>query len=345
MTRGDRQWPTHCRAFVVDKGESGTAGNIRQHALPAGGGGEVLVRIAYSALNYKDALVLRGARGIASSYPHVPGIDAAGVVEASSGSPDWVGQQVLVTGFGLGVERAGGWSEYLVVPEDWLVRIPSSLSMLDSMILGTAGLTAALSIEALFEGRVRSGDPVLVTGATGGVGSHAVAILASLGLRVTASSRKPEAASYLRDLGAHEVSHPDALAVPGGKALAHPRWQGAVDTVGGEALADILKQTADEGVVALCGMAGGTHFHSSVFPFILRGVRLTGIDSVHVSLARRVALWEKLAGPWKPRRLAAMSTIIPLSDVAKAAERVLSGTQTGRVVVRVGADPERPGTP
>ncbi|MDA8390575.1 MAG: YhdH/YhfP family quinone oxidoreductase [Gammaproteobacteria bacterium] len=338
MTPGEGQWPAHCRAFVVDKTAGGVLCAIRAHPLPPAGDGDLLIRVAFSALNYKDALVVRGARGIACAYPHVPGIDAAGVVVASRGRADWVGQRVLVTGFGFGVDRPGGFADYAVVPQDWVIPIPASLSTLDSMIFGTAGLTAGLCAQALIDGGVQAGDAVLVTGATGAVGSQTVAILAAQGLRVTAASRKA-ATAYLQGIGAHEVCLPDSLATPAGKALVRARWRGAVDTVGGKAIEDILKQIHEDGVFALCGMAGGTHFSTSVFPFILRGVRLAGIDSVRVPIARRHALWQKLAGPWRPAHLADLATIVPLSEVPTMAERLLSGTQIGRVVVRMEAAP------
>ncbi|MDA8361545.1 MAG: YhdH/YhfP family quinone oxidoreductase [Gammaproteobacteria bacterium] len=338
MTEGDARWPVHCRALVVERGADDAAA-VRSYPLPAGGDGDLLIRVAFSALNYKDALVVRGAKGIVSTYPHVPGIDAAGVVVASRGRADWVGRRVLVTGFGFGVDRPGGFAQYAVVPQDWVVPIPASLTTCESMILGTAGLTAALCVEALCAGGLHSGDAALVTGASGGVGGHAVAILAAQGVQVTAASRKA-ATAYLQAIGAHEVCLPDSLAIPAGKTLARPRWRGAIDTVGGSGIEDILKQIAADGVVALCGMAGGTHFSTSVFPFILRAVRIAGIDSVGVPMARRTALWQKLAGPWKPACLADMATVVPLSAVPEAAGRLLAGTQTGRVVVRM--DPSAP---
>ena len=332
MTEADGQWPAHCRAFVVEETASGFVGTVRQHPLPVADTGDVLVRVAYSGLNYKDALVVRGARGIARAYPQVPGIDLAGTVVASRGSADWVGARVLVTGFGLGVDRPGGWAEYAVVPETWLTRIPDALTPQESMIFGTAGLTAALCCEALFAGGVQRNDAVLVTGASGGVGSHAVAILAAQGLAVTAASRKG-AVAYLKNLGATTICHPDTLRTAPDKALARPRWRGAVDSVGGAALADILKQMVDDGVVALCGMAGGTAFAASVFPFILRGVHLAGIDSVRVPQTRRALLWQKLAGPWRPGCLAQMARVVAFPDLPATIDAMLAGAQTGRVVV------------
>lgn len=317
-------------AYVVDKDGRGaiTAGlarrDIRELASPG-----VLLRVQYSSLNYKDALAVRGEAGIVKRFPHVPGIDAAGLL-----ADDPTAGPVLVTGYGLGTAVWGGYGDYARVPDDWIIPIPAGLTARESMVLGTAGLTAALSVDALLqEGLVPAGGEILVTGATGGVGSLAIMLLAKLGFTVAALTRKPAAEAYLRGLGAARVTtvlDGDAS----GKALHAARWAGAVDTVGGEVLADVLKAVGYGGAVAACGMAAGTRFQGSVLPFILRGVRLLGIDSVQCPRAVREDLWTRLAGPWR-LSLTAIERVVDRHDLGPAVTALLQGARTGRTLVVV----------
>ena len=318
-------------AYVVDQDGRGliTAGLARRHVHELRSPG-VLIRVQYSSLNYKDALAMRGEPGIVKRFPHVPGIDAAGVLaDNPTAAP------VLVTGHGLGTEVWGGYGDYIRVPDDWIIPIPAGLTARDSMVLGTAGLTAALSVDALLQaGLEPDGGEILVTGATGGVGTLAVALLANLGFTVVAMTRKPAEQTYLRGLGAARVMAP-ADGDASDKALHRAQWAGVVDTVGGEVLAQVLKAVAYGGAVATCGMAAGTRFQGSVFPFILRGVRLLGIDSVQCPRAVREDLWARLAGPWRPSHLADIERVVDRQGLGPAAMTLLQGARTGRTLVAV----------
>jgi putative YhdH/YhfP family quinone oxidoreductase len=299
--------------------------------------GEVLIRVAYSSLNYKDALAATGRPGVARKFPHVPGIDAAGEI-AESTSPEFhQGQKVLVTGYDLGAGRWGGWSEFVRVPAEWVVPLPQGLSLVEAMRFGTAGFTAALSVDAIKRHEItpQSGE-IVVTGATGGVGCLAVAILAKLGYAVVAVTGKADRHDWLKELGAARVLGRGDVDVKGGNPLLKAAWAGAVDTVGGNVLTTILRSTHIGGCVTACGLVGGTELAMTVFPFILRGVTLCGIDSGWCRRERRLELWRLMAGEWKPDRLADVSTQIELKDVDEPVQRILAGGIVGRTVVRVG---------
>jgi putative YhdH/YhfP family quinone oxidoreductase len=260
--------------------------------------GPLLIRVRYSSLNFKDALSATGNPGVTRKFPHTPGIDAAGeVVEDASGTFQ-PGDQVVVTGWDLGMNTAGGYGEYIRIPAEWALALPTGLALRDSMILGTAGFTAGLCVDALAE-RVAPGvGDILVTGATGGVGSVAVAVLARAGYRVVAVTGKADQAEFLKGLGASDVISRDALMENANRPMMKERWAGAVDVVGGEMLAAVLKSTCYGGTVTCCGLVGSPELPINVFPFILRGVSLLGIDSVHYPMAARPAVWNKLAKPW-----------------------------------------------
>jgi acrylyl-CoA reductase (NADPH) len=299
--------------------------------------GNLLVQVAFSSLNYKDALSATGHPGVTRVFPHVPGVDAIGTV-VQSGSPRFApGDGVLVSGFGTGENRWGGFAEYVRVPAEWAIPAPAGLSPRDSMIYGTAGFTAALCVEAIqARGIAPAAGEIVVTGATGGVGSIAVAILAKLGYRVVAATGKAAAKQYLANLGACRVVSREELDDRSGRPLLSAHWAGAVDTVGGNILATVLRSTCHQGCVAACGMAAGSDLAITVYPFILRGVQLTGIDASRVPIEKRIQVWEKLAGPWRIDALESIATIVDLDHLGQSIGRMLAGGAMGRVVVRPG---------
>lgn len=299
--------------------------------------GEVLIRVAYSSLNYKDALAARGHPGVVKHFPHIPGIDAAGFVEESGVYEFVPGDPVLVTGFELGAERWGAYAEFIRVPADWIFLLPRGLDFVQAMTFGTAGLTAGFCVQALIDHGVEpdSGE-IVVSGASGGVGSLAVGILARLGYRVVAVTGKPSAHEILRELGAAEVLARETLLGSPEKPLLSGRWAGAIDTLGGDFLSCIIRATKRSGCVAACGVAGGAQLNLTVYPFILRGVTLAGIDAAWQPLAKKAAIWEKLAGPWRPNYPETLRHIVPLKELPPWFDRILAGQVTGRVVVEVG---------
>lgn len=296
----------------------------------------VLVRVQYSSLNYKDALSATGNPGVTRAYPHTPGIDAAGEVVEDASGHFRAGDPVLVTGHDLGMNTPGGFGEYIRVPVSWVLPMPGRLSAREAMLLGTAGFTAALCVDDLLSAGVRPEQGnVVVTGATGGVGSLAVSILAREGFRVEAVTGKGEAHDWLREIGASEVLSREDLA-DSGKPMLRPRWAGAVDTVGGEPLATVLKSLDYSGAAACCGLAASPKLEMTVFPFILRNVRLLGVDSVEQPIERRRLVWEKLAYDWCPENLEAfLAEEVTLDHLEPWFAKILEGSVRGRVLVRV----------
>ncbi len=308
-----------------------TIDELTSEALPTG---EVTVRISHSTLNYKDALAITGRGKIVRAYPMVPGIDFAGVVEESSSAAFAPGTPVLLTGWGVGERYWGGLADYARVKEAWLTPMPAGLSAAQAMSFGTAGLTAALCVLALEDaGIVPNEREVVVTGATGGVGSVATALLAQAGYHVTASTGRPDEEPYLRQLGATQIIERAALATPSKRPLESERWAGGIDTVGGDTLAALVRTTAYNGAVAACGLAGGTDLPTTVFPFILRGVRLLGVDSVMASPERRNAAWARLASAFPLDLLSEMTKTVSLAEVPALASALLDGGVRGRIVV------------
>lgn len=323
------------RCYLVTKEGQQTRGQLVERPLAELPDGDVLIRVAYSSLNYKDALSATGHPGVTRKFPHVPGIDAAGAV-VESRSSDWKrGDEVLVTGYDLGQNTWGGFAELIRVPAAWVVRRPHGLSARESMILGTAGFTAALSVNALVEHRVATGSEVVVTGASGGVGSVAVALLAKAGFRPVASTGKTAAHDLLRRLGAVQIISREEVSDASDKPLLAPRWSGAIDTVGGRTLTTLVRSANRFGCVTACGLVGGIELPLSVYPFILRGVELVGIDSVEYPYALRVKLWQKLAAEWK-LDLDELASEITLDELPSHIEQILHGRSTGRVVVKIG---------
>lgn len=299
--------------------------------------GDVLVRVAYSDLNYKDSLALTGQAKIIRSFPMVPGIDFAGTVEESNSPAFHRGDEVILTGWGVGENHWGGFAQMARVRSDWLVPLPNGLSLLHAMGLGTAGFTAMLAIMALEgAGLTPGGREVAVTGASGGVGSVAVATLGKLGYGVVAASGKPDAHDYLVALGARSIISREELQ-PAGGPLASERWTGVVDTVGGDTLAGALRAVARGGAVAACGNAGGIALNTTVLPFILRGVSLLGIDSVMCPQGRRRRAWQRLATEMPREALERMIRVIPLNEAPAVARDMLQGQTRGRIVVDVNA--------
>ena len=300
--------------------------------LPAG---DVLVHVSHSTLNYKDGLAITGKAPVVRSFPMVPGIDFAGTVLESGDERYRVGDAVLLNGWGVGETHWGGLAQKARVKADWLVPLPAGMTASQAMAIGTAGYTAMLCVMALQQhGVTPEQGPVLVTGANGGVGTIAIALLAQLGFEVHASTGRPQEADYLRALGAKEVIDRATLSAPG-KPLQRERWAAAVDTVGSHTLANVCASIRYGGVVAACGLAQGMDFPSSVAPFILRGVTLAGIDSVMAPVARRTQAWERLAREITPELLAGNTETIGLGDAVATAERLLAGQVRGRVVVDV----------
>ena len=300
------------------------------------GDGDVTIRVAYSSVNYKDALALTPRGGVVREYPVVPGIDLTGEVIESSSPEFAVGDEVLAHGYEIGTGRHGGYGEYVRLPADQVVAL-GALTPHEGAAIGTAGFTAAMSVEALVRHGIRPEDgPIVVTGATGGVGSVSVDLLAAAGYEVVASTGKPEAAEHLKALGAAEVigrlpEDPDAKPRPLGKT----RWAGAVDCVGGATLADVLSTLKYGGAVAASGLTGGAGLNTTVMPFILRGVALLGIDSVQLPIGPRRALWERLGGTGKPQHLADVTHDVDVKDVVEVIDQVRAGKYSGRAVVRV----------
>ncbi|HSZ75260.1 MAG TPA: MDR family oxidoreductase [Rhizomicrobium sp.] len=297
--------------------------------------GDVVVAVSHSTVNYKDGLALTGRAPVVRKFPMIPGIDLAGTVETSAHSNFKPGDKVLLNGFGLSENHYGGYAEYARAKGDWLVPLPDAFTPAQAMAVGTAGYTAMLCVLALEDAGIPPDKgAVLVTGANGGVGSVAVALLAKLGYRVTASTGRTEEEAYLRDLGASEIISRNELSGEP-RALGKERWAGAVDSVGSKTLANVIASLSYGGAVAACGLAGGMDLPTSVAPFILRGVSLLGIDSVYAPMKRRLQAWERLARDLDIKKLEAMTRMIPLSGVREAAADILAGKVRGRLVVEI----------
>ena len=325
-------------ALVLEEQDGKVESSIRRLDAVALPPGEVTVAIQYSTLNYKDGLILGGLGRLIRKYPHVPGIDFAGTVESSE-NPAWkVGDSVILTGWRVGELHWGGFAQRARVNGKWLVRLPAGLTLRRAMAIGTAGFTAMLAVIALEQHGVApdKGD-VLVTGAAGGVGSVAAAVLSKLGYRVVASTGRGDTHDYLKGLGAAEIVDRAALATPPAKPLEPERWAGCVDAVGGTTLASVLASLKYNGVVAACGLVGGSKLETTVIPFLLRGVDLLGIDSVMCPIERRVEAWRRLDRDLPKDKLDAMIQPATLADLPKLGPEILAGRIRGRVVVDVNA--------
>jgi acrylyl-CoA reductase (NADPH) len=324
------------KAAVVDKTEAGYGCAFRTMDDSELMDGDVTVRVTHSTVNYKDGLAVTGKAPVVRRFPMVPGIDFAGIVEASSNAAWKPGDAVVLNGWGIGETHLGGHAGRARVKGEWLIPLPKGFSPAQAMAIGTAGYTASLAVLALENhGLTPSDGPVVVTGAAGGVGSISIMLLAKAGWHVIASTGRPQEADYLKGLGASEIIDRAELSAPG-KPLGKERWAAAVDSVGSNTLANLLAMTKYNGAVAACGLAQGMDLPASVAPFILRGVALLGVDSVMAKHQRRLAAWERLERDLDREKLASATTTIPFDGVIQAATRILDGTVRGRIVVEIG---------
>jgi acrylyl-CoA reductase (NADPH) len=324
------------RAMIVEEaGDKRFSRSITEKTTDQLPEGEVLIKVSWSSLNYKDALSASGNRGVTKNYPHTPGIDAAGVVEESQSDSFHPGDKVIVTSYDLGMNTSGGFGQYIRVPAAWVVPLPAGLDLRESMVFGTAGFTAGMSVMALTRCVPPGRGEILVTGATGGVGSLSVALLAGLGYSVTAVSGKTEAEPFLKTLGARKVLSRSEATAGHERPLLKGVWAGVIDTVGGEILATAIKSTDLQGVVTCCGNVASPDLPLTVFPFILRGVTLVGIDSQNCPMEQRSKVWQHLASDWKPAQLNELSREVSLDELEGEIELILGGGQTGRVIVKM----------
>lgn len=325
------------KSMVVSEQENNTfAIEIVDKEISSLPQGEVLINVKYSSINYKDALSATGNKGVTRKYPHTPGIDAAGIVAKSADARFQEGDSVLVTGYDLGMNTPGGYGQYINVPASWVVKLPKNLSLRESMIYGTAGFTAALSVYRMIAAGVKPTDgDVLVTGATGGVGSIAVSILHKLGYNVVALTGKADAADMLLEIGAKDILPRKEMDDESGRIMLKERWAGVIDTVGGNILATALKTTKYGGCVTTCGNVASANFSSSVYPFILRGISLVGIDSVECDMELRLKLWDLMANEWKIDSLVSNVEEIGLHDLESKIRLILQGKLMGRTIVNL----------
>lgn len=324
--------PPH-KAWVVRESASGFSGKLEDRLSETRREGHVVIQTHYSALNYKDALSASGHKGITLKYPHIPGIDSVGEIIYSPTSKFSKGQSVVVTGYDLGMNAFGGWSEVVQVPEAWVIVIPKQLSLREVAILGTAGLTAGLALNRLLnEGLSPEKGSVVVTGATGGVGSMSIALMHQCGYEVIAVTGKQHSVDYLREIGATEVLMREEMMNVSDRVLLKSRWAGAIDTVGGRVLSSIIRQIKPRGAIAMCGLAQSDQLQTSVYPFILRGISLLGIDSAEQPLAVKEKLWNAFAHEWRLQLLDSMYRVAHPNQIATDISLMLEGRSTGRTI-------------
>ena len=319
-------------AYYVEENDGTFSASISELKLEKPVDGFVQIKVSHSSLNYKDALSASGNKGVTRNYPFVPGIDAAGAISDANSSQFEEGEDVLVTGYDMGMNTPGGFGEYINVPEAWVVKKPVNLSSLEAMSIGTAGLTAAASVLKILESSQASDLPVLVSGATGGVGSIAIMLISKLGKEVTALTGKSSSIDFLNSIGANNIIMRDQYLETPNKAMERPLFSCAIDTVGGTILSKILPQIYPHGVVACCGNVGGIEVNTTVFPFILRGISLCGIDSAESPIEFKNSLWKKLANEWK-LDLSSIIKIVTKKNLEQEIDLILKGGQQGRVVL------------
>ena len=322
-------------ALVVDENASGGySSEIKEFDLSNLPAGDILIKVSYSSVNYKDALSFSGNKGVTQKFPHTPGIDASGEVVESNHSEFPVGTKVIVTGYDLGMNTFGGFGEYIRVPSDWVIKLPGSLSEKEAMAWGTAGLTAALCVDKLINNQVSKTKPILVSGATGGVGSIAISLLSKLGYQVHALTSKVDRLEYLKALGAQDVVLREDFIDDSKRPLLKPKYSGAVDVAGGAVLASILKVIDYQGVVACCGLVASPSLNTTVLPFILRDISLLGVDSVELPLARKKEVWVKIATEWQLKDLLSSCTEISKSELSETMTQMLKGNISGRFILK-----------
>ena len=322
-------------AFVVEESNGEFSGRIIGKSFNELPYHDLLVKVHYSSLNYKDALSATGNKGVTKEYPHTPGIDAVGTVVSDTSGQLNENEAVIVTGFDLGMNTDGGFGEYIRVPAEWAVKLPEGLTMEEAMILGTAGLTAGMSVLRLSEQVTPDDGKIAVSGASGGVGALSIAILSKMGYSVSAISGKEQERGFLLELGAEEVVPREEYEAENNRPLLKGEFAGAVDTVGGNILANLIKSTGPMGAVTCCGNVASPNLDLTVYPFILRGVSLIGIDSQNCPMGQREIVWKKLAGEWKPENLQELCREISLHELPESIERMLAGKLKGRTVVNI----------
>ena len=323
------------KAFVIHESDGNFQQDIKVLSTDSLPVGDVLIRVHYSSINYKDALSTIGNKGVTKNYPHTPGIDAAGVVEYSENKNYNVGDKVIVTGYDLGMNTAGGFGQYIRVPADWIVKLPEGITLKESMILGTAGFTAGISVLRMSELVKPKDGKIIVSGATGGVGSIALSLLAKLGYSTVAVSAKQSEYEYLQNLGASEIIPRLEFQEMDKRPILSAKYAGGIDTVGGPILENILKTLQPLGVVTTCGSVSATHISVSVFPFILRGISLIGVSSQNYPEPHRRIIWEKLANDWKLENLLNLYNEICLDDIKANIDLILDGKLRGRTIVNL----------
>ena len=323
------------QAFIVRENEDGSfKRGIEQKSIEELRANELIIKVKYAALNYKDALSASGHKGITRNYPHTPGVDAAGTVVSSQSKDFSVGDEVIVTSYDFGMNTSGAFQEYISVPANWPVKKPSNLSLEETMVIGTAGFTAALALFKMQQNNQKPEmGPILVTGASGGVGSMAVELFALNGYEVIASTGKKDKHSYLKELGASRIVDREEVNDQSNKPLLRYKWAGAVDTVGSNTLSTCIKACGRNGNVAVCGLVSSPTLQTTVYPFILNGVNLLGIETAETPREIRLKLWELLAKDWKPKKINQVKKVISLNDLEQHIQLMLEGKSSGRVIV------------
>ena len=323
------------KAFVTEETDEGFVSKVVERSLEDLPEGDVLIKVLFSSLNYKDALSASGNKGVSRNYPHSPGIDAAGIVEESNSDEFSIGDEVIVTGYDLGMNTSGGFSEYIRVPKEWIIKKPDNLELEESMAYGTAGLTAGLCVRKILISGIKPDDgEVFVTGATGGVGIVAVMLLAKLGFDVVAITGKDTETDLLKSLGAKEVINRSEFEGEMKSPLAKPRWAGGVDAVGSDILSNLISATHQRAAIACCGMVGGVNLNTSIFPFILRGLSLLGIDSAETLIDVKKEIWNNFASDWKLEKISDQIKDVGLEELSSEIEKILNGKQVGRIRVK-----------
>ena len=323
------------KAFVTEETEKGFTSSIKERSLNDLPAGDVLIKVLFSSLNYKDALSASGNKGVSRNYPHSPGIDAAGIVEESNFDHFSNGDEVIVTGYDLGMNTSGGFSQYIRVPKEWIIKKPDNFSLEESMAFGTAGLTAGLCVRKILLSGIKPEDgDIFVTGATGGVGTVAVMLLSKLGFDVIAITGKENQTDLLLSLGAKEVINRSEFEGEMKSPLSKPRWAGGVDAVGSDILSNLITATHQRAAIACCGMVGGINLNTSIFPFILRGLSLLGIDSAETLIEVKKEIWHNFATDWKLEKINDQIKDVSLEELDLEIKKILKGEQVGRIRIK-----------